>query len=229
LNSEESEISMAPEFSSTITEQGSMADRAYAALRDRLMLLEIAPTHPIHEPQLAEELGVGRTPMREALKRLEIDHLVVSYPRRGTFATAVDFHELNYISEMRQALEPLAARNAAANKDPEIQSQLAGYLERIDALDPTLDQRSLLLLDVQIHRLIYKAAANKHLEETLVRLDNLVTRIWCLVIDQMPPIAEHLKEHSALLRAILANDGDLAAKLVSEHVTHFEQALRSAP
>src|SRR5690606_28475775 len=102
--------------------------------------------------------------------------------------TAVDIHELNYISEMRQVLEPLAARNAAANKDPQIRQELAGYLEQIDTLDPALDQRSLLLLDVRIHRLIYKAAANKHLEETLVRLDNLVTRIWCLVIDQMPPI-----------------------------------------
>ncbi|ALG30979.1 GntR family transcriptional regulator [Glutamicibacter halophytocola] len=220
---------MPTEFSSTITEQGSMADRAYAALRDRLMLLEIAPTHPIHEPQLAEELGIGRTPMREALKRLETDHLVVSYPRRGTFATAVDFHELNYISEMRQVLEPVAARNAAANRDPEIRAQLNGYLARIDSLDPALDQRSLLLLDIQMHRLIYKAAGNKHLEETLVRLDNLVTRIWCLVIDQMPPIAEHIKEHSALLRAILDGDADLAAKLVTEHVAHFEQALRSAP
>ena len=220
---------MPTDFSSTISEQGSMADRAYAALRDRLMLLEIAPTHPIHEPQLAEELGVGRTPMREALKRLETDHLVVSYPRRGTFATAVDFHELNYISEIRQLLEPLAARNAAANKDPEIRAQLASYLERIDELDPALDQRSLLLLDIQMHRLIYKAAGNKHLEETLVRLDNLVTRIWCLVIDQMPPIAEHIKEHSAMLRAILDGDADLAAELVTKHVTHFEQTLRNAP
>ena len=167
--------------------------------------------------------------MREALKRLETDHLVVSYPRRGTFATAVDFHELNYISEIRQVLEPLAARNAAANKDPEIRAQLASYLERIDELDPALDQRSLLLLDIQMHRLIYKAAGNKHLEETLVRLDNLVTRIWCLVIDQMPPIAEHIKEHSAMLRAILDGDADLAAELVTKHVTHFEQTLRSAP
>ncbi|WP_190264186.1 MULTISPECIES: GntR family transcriptional regulator [Glutamicibacter] len=216
-------------LTSTAAEQGSMADRAYNALRDRLVLLEIPPTHPIHEPQLAEELGVGRTPMREALKRLETDHLVVSYPRRGTFATAVDFHELNYISEMRQVLEPLAARNAAANNDPQIREELAGYLQQIDALDPALDQRSLLLLDVHIHRLIYKAAANKHLEETLVRLDNLVTRIWCLVIDQMPPIAEHISEHSALLRAILDGDAELASRLVSEHVAHFEQALRRAP
>ncbi|WP_404287870.1 GntR family transcriptional regulator [Glutamicibacter arilaitensis] len=208
---------------------GSMADHAYGVLRDRLVLLEIAPTHPIHEPRLAEELGVGRTPIREALKRLETDHLVVSYPRRGTFATAVDFHELNHISEIRQTLEPLAARNAAGNKDPEIKAEITAYLDTIDALDETANQRSLLLLDVHIHRLIYKASANKHLEETLVRLDNLVTRIWCLVIDQMPPISEHITEHTALLRAILDGDADLAAQLVSAHVNHFEQALRRAP
>lgn len=207
----------------------SMADRAYDLLRDRLVLLEIAPTHPIHEPALAEELHVGRTPIREALKRLETDHLVVSYPRRGTFATAVDFHELNHISEIRQVLEPMAARNAAANRDPEIQAELAEYLKKIDSLDESMDQRSLLLLDVHIHRLIYRASANRHLEETLVRLDNLVTRIWCLVIDQMPPIAEHIIEHSALLRAILDGDGSKAAQLVSAHVAHFEQALRKAP
>lgn len=109
----------------------SMADRAYDLLRDRLVLLEIAPTHPIHEPALAEELNVGRTPIREALKRLETDHLVVSYPRRGTFATAVDFHELNQISEIRQVLEPMAAHNAAANKDPEIRAELAEYLKKL--------------------------------------------------------------------------------------------------
>lgn len=208
---------------------GSMADRAYEVLRDRLVLLEIAPTHPIHEPALAEELHVGRTPIREALKRLETDHLVISYPRRGTFATSVDFHELNQISEIRQILEPLAAHNAAANKDPEIRAELAEYLKKINSLDESMDQRSLLLLDVQIHRLIYRASANKHLAETLVRLDNLVTRIWCLVIDQMPPIAEHIVEHSALLKAILDGDGAKAAQLVSAHVAHFEQALRKAP
>src|SRR5690554_4041481 len=70
LTSEESDMRRPIELTSAAAEPGSMAARAYNALRDRLVLLEIAPTHPIHEPQLAEELGVGRTPMREALKRL---------------------------------------------------------------------------------------------------------------------------------------------------------------
>ena len=78
-------------------------------------MLEIAPGDPLNEGQLAAELGFGRTPLREALKRLETDHLVVSYPRRGTFATIVDITELAAISEVRQLLEPLAARKAALN------------------------------------------------------------------------------------------------------------------
>ncbi|NUP74132.1 MAG: GntR family transcriptional regulator, partial [Sinomonas sp.] len=82
----------------------SLADLAYQRLKDKLITLEIRPGEPINDGQLAAELGVGRTPVREALKRLETDHLVVSYPRRGTFATVVDITELAAISEIRQLL-----------------------------------------------------------------------------------------------------------------------------
>ena len=66
----------------------SLADRAYLALRDRLITLQIRPGEPIDDGQIARELEVGRTPVREALKRLEDDRLVIAYPRRGTFATS---------------------------------------------------------------------------------------------------------------------------------------------
>ena len=83
----------------------SMSQRSYEVLRDRLIMLDIAPGDPINEAGLAAELGVGRTPVREALKRLETDHLVVAYPRRGTFATPVDIADLAAISELRAVLE----------------------------------------------------------------------------------------------------------------------------
>ena len=76
-------------------------------------MLDIRPDEPIDDDQLAKELGIGRTPVREALKRLEGDRLVVSYPRRGTFATGVDIADLAHFSEIRVQLEPLAARRAA--------------------------------------------------------------------------------------------------------------------
>ena len=77
----------------------SLADKAYVAIRDRLIMLDIRPGEPIDDGELAGELGVGRTPVREALKRLEGDRLVVSFPRRGTFATGMDIADLAHISD----------------------------------------------------------------------------------------------------------------------------------
>src|SRR5919112_5543121 len=104
-------VSVAPLNSDSAV--ASLADKAYVAIRDQLIMLDIRPNEPIDDDGLAESLGVGRTPVREALKRLEGDRLVMSYPRRGTFATAVDITELAHLSEVREQLEPLAARSAA--------------------------------------------------------------------------------------------------------------------
>src|SRR4051812_34326968 len=95
-------------------ETPSFAERAYEIIRDRLVMLEIRPGAPINDDQLGRELGLGRTPVREALKRLERERLVVAYPRRGTFATDVKIADLGHISEVRQQLEPVAAAAAAS-------------------------------------------------------------------------------------------------------------------
>lgn len=207
---------------------GSLAEQAYHVLRDRLVMLDIPPGAPINEAQLGSDLGIGRTPIRESLKKLELDHLVVSYPRRGTFATQVDITDLAAISEMRQVLEPLAARRAALLARADLRAQLAGKAEQIASMgDEPEDKRSLMVYDIDVHRLIYRAAENPHLEETLVRLDNLATRIWCLVLERLPSVSQHIKEHVALLEAIVDKDPDRAAALAESHVAHFEKAIRS--
>ena len=110
----------------------TLADRAYAALRDRLVTLQIRPGEPIDDDLIAEDLGVGRTPVREALKRLEDDRLVVAYPRRGTFATTVDITDLTHLNEVRLQLEPQAARRAAeratADERNEMSDRSPGWL-----------------------------------------------------------------------------------------------------
>ncbi|WP_243788448.1 GntR family transcriptional regulator [Saccharopolyspora gloriosae] len=206
----------------------SMADKAYLAIRDRLIMLDIPPMTAIDDVALAASLDIGRTPVREALKRLEIDRLVVSYPRRGTFATAVDITDLAYISDLRVQLEPLAARRAAESADA---ATLGGLDELADALDRvdvrSLSRDELMRWDLHVHRAIYGAAGNPHLEDTLVRYDNLATRIFCLFLDRMVNFDSHVGEHTALLRAIGARDIVESERLAREHVLGFEKAIRA--
>ena len=201
----------------------SQAEAAYRQLRDKLIMLDIRPGEPINDGQLATELGFGRTPVREAIKRLEVDHLVVSYPRRGTFATTVDFTELADVSEIRELLEPLAARRAAKRANAAMREELLDVAKAISELAPTPAQsRELMRYDLTVHRLIYRAAANPHLEDTLIRYDNLATRIWCLVLDKVPSVSGHISVHVALLKAVGEGDADMSGAGALHPVTSFE-------
>jgi DNA-binding GntR family transcriptional regulator len=207
----------------------SLADKAYVALRDRLIMLDIRPGDPIDDDELAKDLGVGRTPVREALKRLEGDRLVVSYPRRGTFATSMDISDLAHVSDIRAQLEPLAARRAAERSARTVQPDLEQLAAQIEQLDVArIDRIELMRHDLAVHRAIYRATANPHLEDVLIRYDNLATRIFCLFLDRLPAVDAHVREHVELLRAIAAGDADRADGLAREHVLGFERAIRAA-
>jgi DNA-binding GntR family transcriptional regulator len=207
----------------------SLADKAYIAIRDQLIMLVIRPSEPIDDDVLAKSLGMGRTPVREALKRLEGDRLVVSYPRRGTFATGMDIADLAHISEIRVQLEPLAARRAAERAPRTTRTELGELASRIEALDIVqADRTELMRWDLTVHRAIYRAAHNPHLEDVLIRYDNLATRIHCMFLDRLSTGDMHVvAEHVELLRAIAAGDADRADELAREHVLGFERAVRA--
>ncbi|KPI16982.1 transcriptional regulator, GntR family with FCD sensor domain containing protein [Actinobacteria bacterium OK074] len=210
-------------------EELSLAERAYRAVRDRLVMLEIRPGAPINEEQLAQSLGVGRTPVREALKRLQYERLITTYPRRGTFATDVNITDLAHISEVRQELEPLAAAQAARRATAADRAALTALRRQLAAVDSRRhDAAELMHLDLRVHRAIYAATHNPYLEDTLVRHDNLATRIWCLFVDRLSDMAGHVEEHGPLIEAIVAGDPDRAARLARGHVEGFERAIRGA-
>ncbi|MBL1088305.1 MULTISPECIES: GntR family transcriptional regulator [Streptomyces] len=210
-------------------EELSLAERAYRAIRDRLVMLEIRPGAPINEDQLAQSLGVGRTPVREALKRLQYERLITTYPRRGTFATDVNITDLAHISEVRLELEPLAAAQAARRATAADRAALTAVRRELESVDShRRDADELMRLDLQVHRAIYAATHNPYLEDTLVRHDNLATRIWCLFVERMSDMAGHVEEHGPLIEAIVAGDPDQAAQLARDHVEGFERAIREA-
>ncbi|MEV4597925.1 GntR family transcriptional regulator [Amycolatopsis sp. NPDC049253] len=204
----------------------SLAEQAYLFIRDRLVMLDIKPGDPINEDWLGSTLGMGRTPVREALKRLETEHLVVAYPRRGTFATDVNISDLAHISEVRRTLEPMATAAAAERASDADRAGLTVLREQLDAANPA-DNTELLRTDLELHRAIYSCVHNPFLEDTLIHYDNLATRIWCVFLPRLRGMAGHVNEHLPLLTAIIEGDAKKAADLTLDHVTGFEQAIRA--
>lgn len=203
----------------------SLATRAYEAIRDMIVTLEIRPGAAISEDALSEQLGMGRTPIHEAIKRLEVDSLVAIYPRRGTFATEVNITDLALITEIRQALEPRAAHSAALRRTAADLAQLTSLREACLASAP--DDDGLMRLDGAVHRAIYRSSHNRFLEANLLQYYSLVHRIWHLFLTRLPHLSEHIAEHVALLDAIIDGRAQDAEQIVRVHVSSFEQTVRS--
>jgi len=201
----------------------SLADQAYFRIRDLIVSLDLAPGAVIEEPELMERLGIGRTPVREALRRLAHDRLVEVYPRRGMFVTGVDVRELARLSEVRVVLEPEAARLAAERATSADRDQIAELLEELAASGR--DDRELMELDERIHGAVYRAAHNDLLEATLSQYYVLALRIWSMALDQSRELEEAVEAHRALLEAIRDGDGPRAAETMRAHVQNFEQAM----
>ena len=205
-----------------------LADRAYIELRDRIVTLAIRPGEPIDEDRIGDELGIGRTPVREAIKRLALENLVVVYPRRGTFATEINISDLAHISDVRRELEGHAAFRAAQRLTPGQRVELDLLLAELEHARATEDLAGLMELDTRVHRFIYRAAANPYLEQTLDRYFNLSLRIWYLVLDRLPELAARVHEHDDMLRAIRDGEDARARAIVAEHIETFERGIRGA-
>ena len=198
----------------------SLADKAYHELRGLIVSLELAPGALIDERELIERLGIGRTPVREALRRLAYERLVEVYPRRGMFVTGVDVRELARLSEVRLVLEPEAARLAAERATEADRDTLAGLLAELET-----GGGELMELDERIHRAVYRAAHNDLLEATLGQYYVLALRIWSMGLDRAHELEEAVDAHRALLEAIRDGDGERAAATMRAHVENFEQAM----
>ena len=202
----------------------SLADKAYQAIRELIVSLELAPGAVIDEPELMERLGIGRTPVREGLRRLAHERLVEVYPRRGMFVTGVDVRELARLSEVRAVLEPEAARLAAERATDLDRAAIAELLDELGA--GGRDDRELMELDERIHGAVYRAAHNDLLEATLGQYYVLALRIWSMALDRQEELEEAVDAHRTLLEAIRDGDGERAAETMRAHVQNFEQAMR---
>ena len=203
----------------------SLGEQAYSQLRERIVRLDFAPGDVLREDTLREELGIGRTPIREALQRLEREHFVTVVPRQGIFVTGIDVDELAMLFETRMVLEPYAARLAALRGES---SQWDAMEEALARTSAATDGNELLAIDRQCHELMWQAAGNRFLLDTLDMLYAQSDRLWHQYLSDVVEPEHAVEEHVAILDALRSGSADDAAKLVDEHVAAFDAEIRAA-
>ncbi|MEI6843702.1 MAG: GntR family transcriptional regulator [Actinomycetes bacterium] len=206
----------------------SFSQEAYNQIRSMIVSLELKPGSLINEADLMNKLGLGRTPIREALRSLASEKLVDVYPRRGMFVTSVDVHNLSAISEVRAVLEIQAAGLAAQRSNTADQIITKALIAEIDAIEGEPNMTKLIGLDQRIHRHIYKATHNHFLETSLEQYYGHALRIWFMALDRVEDLSEAVIEHRALLIAIRDNKVNEAEQAMKEHVEGFEASIRKS-
>lgn len=205
----------------------SLSQQAYYLLRDRIVTLRLAPGSLVNEKSLATETGLGRTPVREALRRLADEDLVNIFPRRGIYVGAIDVGDLSQISEVRVELEGFVARLAAQRATVEDRQAIETLTTELSVVPSDVSQQQLIHLDQRIHRAIYRAARNPFLEVSLDRYYVLALRLWFLAIERVHHLADAVTDHVDLLAAVAAADPTTAERVARHHVNDFEQQIRA--
>ena len=207
---------------------GLIADRAYTAMRDRIVTLRLPPGTALREEELMRTLGLGRTPLREAVKRLALEGLVEVRPRSGTYVTPVEATDIVHIAEVRAELEAHAARLAAKRIDDTLRATAAALDAELQAIEGTTGIDAYMRLDERVHHFVWEAAGNPYLLDALERLWALSLRIWHLVLERVAALPAAVHEQRALLEAVVAGDARRAGARMREHVQAFEAEILEA-
>jgi DNA-binding GntR family transcriptional regulator len=204
----------------------SLSQRAYEQIKQKIVSLELPPGSVILEAELQAELGFGRTPVREALRQLSLEKLVLIAPRRGMFVTDIGLRDLQHLCEVRLELETLAVRLAAQRGSEEQWQGMEAALAGLPAAGA--DNKTLVAIDQRCHELIYEAAGNQFLRDALITMYALSLRLWYFALARVGDMRGAVLEHSAILAALKTRDAALAARLMAEHIKTFQEEIQAA-
>lgn len=195
-----------------------LRDVVFQTLRQAILRGEISPGERLMEIHLAQKLGVSRTPVREAIRMLELEGLVTTVPRKGTVVAEITISDLEDVLEVRQALEELAVKLVCRKITKE---QLAGMKDLAAEFRETLkgdDVVACAEADMKFHDAIYNATGNRRLIQIL---NNLREQMYRYRMEYLKDKDSHrvlVKEHEEILQALQAHDENKALAAISRHI-----------
>ena len=197
-------------------------------LRDAIKRGVLEPGERLMEVQLAEELGISRTPVREAIRKLEQEGYVIMMPRRGTYVSSISVHDVKEIFEIRSALESLSTSLAAMRIEPEELDKLRALLTEIEGHIKNKDIDKIVETDIKFHGLLYQVSRNERLVTIISNLKEQLARFRTLSMSYPGRLKETLEEHRAMVDAIAAGDVDAARDAAERHMEQAEETLLKA-
>lgn len=204
-----------------------LAEQAYERLRDDIVYLRLEPGEPLDDKALSAEFGMSLTPVRDALKRLTLERMVVTYPRRGTFVAEITVSDEQWLTEIRQNLEGLAAALAAERATAAERAHLIELASRLEGDHGNHLTTEYHALDSEIHQAIYAAAHNPFLQASLTQYLNLTLRIWHYGLRRVPAKESVGHDQQPVVAAIMRGDADAAAEAARAHLGDYSGAVRS--
>ena len=215
---------------SEINEFLPLREVVFLTLRKAILKGELQPGERLMEIALANRLGVSRTPVREAIRMLEHEGLVVMKPRRGAQVAKITEQELNDVLEVRKSLEMLAANKACERMTEEDMKAMrdAGEEFRKLALNPNCDLTALTEADVAFHDTIYRGTRNRRLNQILANLREQMYRFRLEYLKDASIRESLVSEHEEIMKAVAGRDGELAADLIGEHIDNQQKVIHAS-
>ena len=193
----------------------SAADVVYQKIKDEIVMAQLEPGALVDEISLAGRFCVSRTPIREALRRLEQDGLVTTIPRRGTLVRRPTLQDIMEIDQIRTLLEPAAARLAAGRVNADALERIAEELQRLQK-SPQIDLAEFLAVDWQLHELVLTASGNTHMREIVNSLHDRLSAVrWRSAHPRAELAVDELLE---LVQALRQGDGSAAEAVMLKHL-----------
>ena len=194
-------------------------------LRDAVRRGVLKPGERLMEIQLAEELGVSRTPVREAIRKLELEGYVIMMPRRGTYVADLSIRDINEVFEIRTSLESLASGLASERITEDELEKLQRLLVQIGAYIESGDMENIVRTDTEFHDLLYQASRNARLVGIISNLREQLTRFRTTSMSYPGRLKATLEEHRKIVEAIAQGDEKAARKAAEHHMEKSEQTL----
>lgn len=214
-------------FNAKVEEFLPLRDVVFKKLRSAILLEELKAGERLTEIHLADKLGVSRTPIREAIRKLEMEGLVIMVPRRGTIVAGINEKNLKDVLEVRRVLDILSAELACERIDEERKKALKEACRNFDEAIKNRDLQEIAQKDVELHNIIVEAAGNVTLRQTLSSLAEQMYRYRLKYLKDETQYEMLSGEHQAIYESIVNGDREMAAKLAKKHIDNQERAIIS--